>query len=152
MIAEGVVQARNLDFGHVAFYAIGFGYTAGFAGVLWLRHGGVTLPAFAVVIRKIADEWFVRIMAGCAGNSRVGRIVATAVGQSIKLKSHVEDVVRALGSCFGPTRVAPSADRTQLLVVERGQLLHFARNASCHRCCVFLAMLMASSALNPGCQ
>jgi len=108
----------------------------------------VTPQALAVVIRNVPYERFVRVVTRNAGNSPVGGIITAAVGQTVKLEPHVEDVVRTFGSRFGPGGMAASTNFSELLGIEPGPFLHLSRSTPGDRRSVFFAMLVAPSALN----
>src|SRR5580700_3605927 len=108
VIREFVVCSWQLELRHVAARAILGCNLAQFHDNLF-RTGVVTRKAFGIVSGGFRFHSTMRVVAGGATDSRVGRVVALTVRKTVWLKTHVADIVRTVERDLRPGAVAAPA-------------------------------------------
>jgi hypothetical protein len=100
VIGEGKMRAGQLNSGHVAGHAF---LSPDLAGGSSLRGRAFSAlrrmagQALCVIRAGIVQEILMRIMTGQAGDPCIGRIVATAVFQAIRLESDIPHIANVRG-------------------------------------------------------
>src|SRR5262249_49898233 len=92
---------------------------------LCMGRRGMADGALAVVSRGRGFQRAMRIVTGGAGDSRVGDVVAPAVGQPVWLEANVEHAARAAHRDLRPGAMAPAAALRHPLRGRVGELSHF---------------------------
>src|ERR1017187_6568350 len=105
MIGELCVGAGQIDFGHMASHAVGFGHGAD----LGVERGGMAGGALGVVGGEVGIHLCMGIVAGGAADAAILRVEAFAVGQPVGLEADIIDAARSVEGDLGPGAVTAAA-------------------------------------------
>src|ERR1043166_1632816 len=102
VIREAGVCTRKFELRHVARHAVCLGDTARL-GVL---RGGMARGTLTIVGSGAFLQRTMRIVTGGTANARVGDVVASAIGQAVRLKADVEHAARSIHRDLRPGTMA----------------------------------------------
>src|SRR3954471_20709443 len=114
VIGERMMRSGNFNLWHMARDAVA---CCRFASASRQLIAVMTGKAFSVVAGIYSVDFLVRVVTGRAADTFVIRVVALAVSQAIRLKSHTQDTEAARGCHLFPRAMALPAKVRRLLAI-----------------------------------